>query len=211
MERIKLILIGGGGHCKACIDVIEQTNQFEIWGILDQPKLVGTNVLGYKIIGTDTDITEYITEGCHFLITIGQIKTASIRKRVFQDLEMKGALFATIISKEAYVSKYAKIGKGTIVMHNSIVNAGAEVGENCILNTGCGIEHDVFIGNHTHISTQAVINGDCVIEDEVFIGSNATVSSQITVAKNAVIGAGAIIYVNVEYPGVYVGNSIRKK
>ena len=26
----KLILIGGGGHCAACIDVIEQENKFEI-------------------------------------------------------------------------------------------------------------------------------------------------------------------------------------
>ncbi len=26
MAKPKIILIGGGGHCKACIDVIENTN-----------------------------------------------------------------------------------------------------------------------------------------------------------------------------------------
>ena len=31
------ILIGGGGHCKSVIDVIEQEAKFEIAGIVDKP------------------------------------------------------------------------------------------------------------------------------------------------------------------------------
>ena len=27
-----IILIGGGGHCKSCIDVIEMTNKYNIIG-----------------------------------------------------------------------------------------------------------------------------------------------------------------------------------
>ena len=30
-----IILIGGGGHCKSCIDVIEAEDKFEIAGIVD--------------------------------------------------------------------------------------------------------------------------------------------------------------------------------
>lgn len=30
----KLVLIGGGGHARACIDVIEQENHFRIYGII---------------------------------------------------------------------------------------------------------------------------------------------------------------------------------
>jgi len=32
-----IILIGGGGHCLSCIDVIEQTGLYQIIGILDLP------------------------------------------------------------------------------------------------------------------------------------------------------------------------------
>ena len=30
MNKKKIILIGGGGHCKSCIDVIESNNMFDI-------------------------------------------------------------------------------------------------------------------------------------------------------------------------------------
>ena len=49
----KILLIGGGGHCKSVIDVIEQEERFEIAGIVDKPKLLGSKVLGYPIIGND--------------------------------------------------------------------------------------------------------------------------------------------------------------
>ncbi|MDK9694251.1 MAG: acetyltransferase, partial [Sulfurimonas sp.] len=42
----EIILIGGGGHCKSVIDVIEQQNSFVIAGIVDKKELVGTKVLG---------------------------------------------------------------------------------------------------------------------------------------------------------------------
>ncbi len=31
----KIVLIGGGGHCRSAIDVIELTNKYEIIGIVD--------------------------------------------------------------------------------------------------------------------------------------------------------------------------------
>ena len=43
----KIILIGGGGHCKSAIDVIEQEARFEIAGIIDKSELLGSKILGY--------------------------------------------------------------------------------------------------------------------------------------------------------------------
>lgn len=36
-----LILIGGGGHCKSVIDVVESAG-YTILGIMDMPEMVGT-------------------------------------------------------------------------------------------------------------------------------------------------------------------------
>ena len=52
----EIILIGGGGHCKSVIDVIEQESQFVIVGIVDKLELIGTDVLGYPVIGSDSDL-----------------------------------------------------------------------------------------------------------------------------------------------------------
>ena len=36
----KIILVGAGGHCKSCIDVIEKEKKFKIIGIIDNKKKV---------------------------------------------------------------------------------------------------------------------------------------------------------------------------
>ena len=210
MEQKSLILIGGGGHCKACIDVVEAGNQYKIVGILDHPDLKGSYILGYQIIGSDDDIQIYKALGCHFLVTVGQIKSTVIRTEIIKRLEQHTATVATIISPNAYVSKHAIIGRGTVVMHGVNVNAGVQIGENCILNTNCNIEHDTVVGSNTHISTHAVVNGGCNIGNEVFIGSNATVLNQIVVTDNTIIGATALVRENIKSAGTYAGNPLMK-
>lgn len=205
MSDSRLILIGGGGHCKSCIDVIEQEGKSEIFGVLDAAEKLGEKVLGYEIIGTDDDIEKYVEQDCYFLITVGQIKTPSVRKKIFEKLISLNANLATVVSPRAYVSKHASLKSGTIVMHNSFVNAGAEVGGNCILNSGCNIDHDALIGDHCHISTGAFINGDCQLGNGVFVGSNATISSQVSVGDNVVIGAGTLVMKNVNSNSKIVG------
>lgn len=210
MQKQKLILVGGGGHCKACIDVIEQTDQYEILGILDQKINVGKSVLGYKIIGTDDELETFLEEDIQFLITIGQIKTTAVRVRIYEALKRCEAKLATIISPGAYVSKHAFLQPGTIVMHGVTINAEVKIGSNCILNTGCVIEHDSIIGEHCHISTNAVINGGCVVGKGVFIGSNATVANHLNIIDSVVIGAGAVIIKDLDQTGIYVGNPLQK-
>ena len=50
----------------------------------------------------------------------------------------------TVISPRAYVSKYASLGARIVVMHDSLVNTGANIGNNFILNTKSLVEHDAL-------------------------------------------------------------------
>jgi len=210
MPKKKLILIGGGGHCKSCIDVIEETGVYEILGILDQEENIGKRLLGYPLVGTDADIATYNHSEIEFLITVGQIKSAQLRKKIYQSLIEQSAKLATVISSHAHVSKHVSLGKGTIVMHNSIVNAGSQIGDNCILNSGCIIEHDTVVGSHNHVSTHAVVNGGCSIGDEVFIGSNSTIANHKTICDLVLLGAGSVVVKDIQHPGTYFGNPLRK-
>ena len=49
-----IILIGGGGHCASCIDVIEQEGIYQIAGIVD--KNYDGKSLGYPSLGDDSDL-----------------------------------------------------------------------------------------------------------------------------------------------------------
>jgi len=205
MPENSIVLVGGGGHCASVIDVIEQEGKFSIAGIVDRQN-IGSKVLGYTIIASDSDLPRLAKEYRNFLITVGHIESNEARTRLFGELKKSGILFPTIISPIAYVSKYATIGEGTIVMHNAFVNANAKIGKNTIINTAAIVEHDATIGDHCHLSTAAVVNGGCTIGDHTFIGSNAMVKQYLAIGEGVVIGASAVVLGTLEPNGVYAGN-----
>ena len=189
----KLILIGGGGHCRSCIDVIEQEGRFEIAGILDVPEKIGTQILRYPVIGTDDQLPELSLQYAYFFITVGQIGLPDTRLRIFKRIKELGLTIPVIISTLAYVSKHAKIGEGTIIMHHALVNANATVGANCIINSKCLIEHDARIGDHCHISTGAIINGEVAVGQNSFIGSGAVTKQGSIIPENSFVKASRLV------------------
>jgi len=193
MKKEPIILIGGGGHCKSIIDVIEQQALYEIAGIIDFPEKLGERVFNYEIIGQDSDLPKLVKIYNNFHVTVGQIRTPESRIRLFSELTRLGANLPVIISPLAYVSIYAQVGIGTAILHHAIINAGAKIGMNCIINTKALIEHDAIVGNHCHISTGAIVNGGVQIGDNVFYGSGAVSKECIKIADHSFIKANSTV------------------
>ncbi|MCK9276311.1 MAG: acetyltransferase [Syntrophales bacterium] len=189
----KILLIGGGGHCKSCIDVLEQEDKYQIAGIVDVPEKLRHTVLGYRIIGTDEDLPDLRKDFKNYLITFGQIKSAEKRRILFKDVKRLGGILPVIVSPSAYVSRHAKVEEGTIIMHYAFVNAGARIGKNCIINSKAVIEHDAVIGDNCHISTGAVVNGGVNIGNGTFFGSNSVSKEYLTIGNNSVVGCGVTV------------------
>ena len=210
MNKQKLVLVGGGGHCKACIDIIQAEDKFEIVGIVDKKEMLSKPILGYAVVACDNDLPELVKGFENFFITIGQIKNSNLRKEKFKYLKSLGAKFPVIISPTAYASNSACIEEGSIIMHKAVINTQAKIGKNCIVNTRAIIEHDATIGDHSHISTGAIVNGECVIGESVFVGSNSVISNCVSIGNNVVIGAGSTVIKNIIEPGTYAGNPARE-
>lgn len=200
-----IILVGGGGHCRSCIDVIEQEGRFAIAGIIDLPEKQHRKILNYPVIGTDDDLPRLTAKYDYFLITLGQIKSPDRRVALFQAIKSLGGTFPVIISPLAYVSKHATVDEGTIVMHKALVNAGAAIGKNCIVNTRALIEHDAKIRNYCHIATNAVINGGCFVGEGTFFGSMAMARECIEIGSRCVAGAGSRVMKNIANNETYTG------
>lgn len=205
-----LILVGGGGHCRSCIDVVEAEGKHAIAGIVDLREKIGTEISGYPILGDDDALPGLANAGNRFLITLGQIRTAAHRLRLFNLLQSIKAELVSVISPDASVSKRATVREGTIIMRHAVVNAGARVGANCIINTMALIEHDAAVGDHCHVSTGAILNGDAAVSDRVFVGSGAVVLNGVTVAADCILGAGSVVRKSIESAGTYAGNPLRR-
>ncbi len=194
MEK-DIVLIGGGGHCKSVIDVIEKTELYKIIGIIDTTEKLGEKVLDYEIKWTDNDLPGLVkNKNLHFFITIGQIKDYSKRLSIYLKLKSLNIKLPTIISPLSYVSKYSKIGEGTIIMHHCIINSNVIIGNNCIINTKALIEHDAIIMDNCHISTGAIINGGVKVEANTFFGSSAVAKEYSVIPENSFIKANSLYY-----------------
>jgi len=185
-----ILLVGGGGHCKSVIDVIELEGKYNIVGIVDKKELIGQDVLDYKIIGCDDDLAELFKKYKFAVVTVGQIKSNTLRVKLFNLLQDIGYSLPTIISPLAYVSKHATIDESSVVLHHALINADVRVGKNCIINSKALIEHDVVIEDNCHISTGAIINGGVIVKENTFVGSNATLKEYIVI--DGFIKAGSI-------------------
>lgn len=203
-----LILVGGGGHCKSVLEAAESAG-YSILGVLDMPEEVGKEILSTKVIGTDDDIPAYVDKA-EFVITVGFIKNPAIRIKLYNKIKEAGGKLATIVASTAYVSKYAEIGEGTVVLHQAFVNAGAKVGKNVILNTAINIEHDAVIGDHCHISTGTMVNGGADIAEGTFIGSQSVVNQGVKINwGGAIIASLSVVNKDITEAGLYAGSPVK--
>ena len=206
MSNPGLLLIGAGGHAKSCIDVIEQENKFKIMGLVGSPNEVGTHVLGYEVLGTDDVLTELLNLSQFALVAVGQIGTNDLRSTLFSKIANIGFKLPVVMSPMAYASPHAVIGKGSVVMHRATVNAGARIGDNCIINSHVLIEHDVIVEDHCHIATSATINGGSTVGRFSFIGSGTTIRESITIGHSCSIGMGMSVRHNLPPNSQFVGD-----
>jgi len=190
MSKPALILVGAGGHARACIDVIEQQGRYQIAGLIGVPEELDASHLGYAVFATDVDLPDLSRQYQHAFISIGQIQSPDVRIRFYFRLLELGFQLPTVISPAAYVSRHATIGVGSIVMHGAIVNAGAEVGDNCIINSRALVEHDSRVEANCHISTGAILNGNTRIGAGSYVGSGSVIREGVALGEGCMVGMG---------------------
>jgi len=155
--------------------------------------LLGKKILGYPVVGIDSDLKSLAKRFTFAHVTVGQIKSPDARIKLCGLAKQAGFILPKIVSPRSYVSKHAVIGDGTVIMHDAVINAGVTIGCNCIINSKALVEHDSKISKYCHISTNAVINGGVKIEECCFIGSGVVTNNSITIKKNSFIRAGSIV------------------
>ena len=193
----KIILIGGGSHANSCAELIEQENIYSILGIIDEKKPQKGILQKYKYLGRDLNLLKLKKKVRFAIVTIGHIEKHLIRKKLFNKIEKLKFKIPVITSPLSLVSKNSKIGIGTMIFHNVIINSNVNIGKNCIINNKALIEHDVKIGDNSHISTGCLVNGSTKIGSNTFIGSGSVIKNNIIVGTNCFIRMGTIVSKNI--------------
>jgi UDP-perosamine 4-acetyltransferase len=190
----EIILLGGGGHAKVLIDLINTSMQFEISGILDTQLEIGTKVLNVSVLGDDDLLSGLYSKGIkNVCIAIGSVKDNARRRILFDKVKQMGFLVPYLLHPQTIISKNVHFSEGVQIMAGVNVQTDSLFKENTIINTGAIIEHDCSIGSHVHICPGAVISGGCTVGDGAFIGAGATVMQEINIGKCVTVAAGAVV------------------
>lgn len=114
--------------------------------------------------------------------------------------------FTSAIHRLATISIRSKIGVGTVVMANAVLNADSIIGVHCILNTASVVEHDCSLGDFVHLSPHATLCGNVTVGEGTHIGAGAVVIPSISIGKWCTIGAGTVIIRDVPDGAIVVGS-----
>ena len=207
----KIILLGGGGHCKSIIDTIQTSNLYEIVGIIDLKQNIGQYVNGIKILDSDNNLMKYKKAGIdNAFVSIGSIGNTSVRRKLYGLAKKNGFKVPKIIDNSAIISQDAEIFDGAFIGKGAIINTKSVIGYNCIINTGSIVEHECIIGDFVHISPGAVLCGGVKIGENAHIGANSTVIQYKTIGQNVIIGVGSVVTKDIKGNVKAYGNPCRE-
>lgn len=207
-----VILVGGGGHAKAIIEIITMKKKYHIVGITDNnPDKMVKSISKVPIIGNDGILQTYFQKGIkRAFISLGNAGDTRARINLYYMLKEIGFELINVIHPSAIISESLIMGTGNALMAGSIINAYTSFGNNCIINTGSIIEHDCIIENHVHISTGAKLAGHVKVKEGTHIGIGAVIKQGITIGSQVIVGAGAIVLKDIPDNMVCAGIPARK-
>jgi 2,3,4,5-tetrahydropyridine-2-carboxylate N-succinyltransferase len=98
------------------------------------------------------------------------------------------------------------VGRGTTIISPSIINIGAYVDAESMIDSLVSIGSCAYIGKNVRIGSGTIIGGSLldtesqpvIIEDQVFIGGNCGIYEGTIIESGSVIGSGTIITANTQ-------------
>lgn len=148
----KYILYGNGGHAKVLKNLIHLL-EGEIVHIFDH----------------DNPYDPQIHPDAELIIAVGDSK---IRERISKEVLHP---FAILIHPRAILANDVKVGEGTVILANTVIQPDSVIGKHSVINASVVIDHDVLIGDFVTIYPNTYIGGECRISDHILVEPNAVI------------------------------------
>jgi len=202
---MRLAILGASGHGKVVADAAEAAGWQDV--VFFDDAWPGLQENGPWLVKGDTNaLMDALSEYDGVVVGIGN---NAIRANKQVQLVNAGAAVVTIVHPAATVSPHARVGSGSVVFAQAVVNACGNVGAGVIVNTGSVVEHDCVVGDFSHISPNAVLAGGARLQEQCWVGAGASVRQLLEVGTAAVVGMGAVVTKDVSAGSVVAGTPAR--
>lgn len=195
-----VVILGTGGHARACLDVLLSKAELDAVGCLGGPP---TGPLQVPYLGDDSRLKDLLDGGVRrVFVAVGDNE---VRRRLVAMAVGQGLTPVSLESSAASISPRCSVGLNVLVMPGAAVNAYASLADGCIVNTGATVDHDCQIGAFAHVAPGSHLAGGVKVGDGALVGIGASILPGCEIGTGAIVGAGAVVIRNVPPSDVVVG------
>ncbi len=196
-----ILIYGRGGLCKDIIDIVRQTNAYQIDGIIDFYYPQDSELYGIPVIGGVKELSSLYDNGYHKIISAvafwGDKYNKHYRRNPAIRLKQIGFELVNVVDRSVIIASTARMGEGNLICANVYVGPDAQIGNDVILNVGCIINHDCIISDHCHVASGAVLAGEVIIGENSLIGQGAVIHAGVKIGSNVTVNNGCNIFKDV--------------
>ncbi len=184
----KLVIIGAGGHAKVVLSALRALEQLgEVDFLLDDLKR--GSLMGKPVEGGLELLDSIPRRRYDFHVAIGDNRT---RARIINRLLDLGYSLRTIIHPSAVVETNS-IDVGCYIAAKAFIGVDSKIGKGVIVNTGATVDHDCIIEDFVHIAPGSNLAGGVIIGQGTLIGIGTKVLPGVKIGNWSVIGAGSVV------------------
>lgn len=194
MNTTKVIILGGKGTAVVVAEQIHDSyinfnKKFEFIGFAFDDESFGDEINSFPVLSKTNEVWEKYKDysDVEFIFQMYRQDILPERIKLQQSFNIPESRFCTFVHPSCMVSRSAKIGNGTVIMAQTVINPNAEIGKFCTIQSGVTIGHDARMGDYNFIATQAVI-ANLVMGNRNFIGINASTNNFITIGDDCFVG-----------------------
>jgi sugar O-acyltransferase (sialic acid O-acetyltransferase NeuD family) len=193
-----ILILGTGGTAVDILDAILARNDagagpaYEVVGFLDDDTARhGTRVYGVEVLGP----LALARDRAEARVVNGIGSPGNFWKRgaILGRLGLPAERYETIVHPTAAVSRFARLGRGTVLLQHATVASGAVVGDHVVVLPSAIISHDCTVGDYTCLAGGAKISGNVRVGRSCYLGTGCAVRNDLAIGDEALVGMGAVV------------------
>ena len=203
---IDLFVLGASGHGREMAELVraagdeEDFENLTLRGFLDdQPRLKGTSVAGYPVLGTLDDSR---LQNAAAVLGVGYPRT---KAQVFRRVSSREIRWPAVVHPSASLGSPLEVARGVVVQAGVVITTGVELKEFATVNVSASLSHDVHMEPFSTVSPGVRVAGNVRIDEGAFIGIGVSIIQGVTIGAWSVVGAGAVVIDDVEPNTVVAG------